>query len=229
MRAVVFVNGILSHPDRWRTWLRGDDYLVAADGGVRHCLAMGCVPHALVGDLDSVSPETVEELRAKGVQVERYAAEKNETDLELALNHALRAGVDDIALLGALGGRLDQALANVLILAQRRWPVPVRVFEAEEIALVMRGGETITLDADVGQRVSLIPLSETVTGITYTGLRYPLSEAQLQLGSTRGISNEVAEAPATIHIATGIALIVQTVPVFSDDSVFSDDEVSSDT
>lgn len=218
MRAVVFVNGILPNPDQWRGWLRDDDYLVAADGGVRHCLAMGRVPHALVGDLDSVTPETVEGLCAQGVQIKHYPAEKNETDLELALDHALDVGADEIALLGALGGRLDQALANVLILAQRQWPVPMRIFDAEEIALVMRGGETITLDADVGQTVSLIPLSEEVTGITYTGLRYPLYEARLRLGSTRGISNEVSEVPATIHIATGIALIVQTVSVFPPDA-----------
>ena len=212
MRAVVFVNGILRNLDRWRAWLRADDYLVAADGGARHCLALGRNPHALVGDLDSVTPQLVAQLTAQGVKVERYPAEKNMTDLELALEHALAAGASEIVLLGALGGRLDQALANVLILAQRDWPVPVRVLEAEESALVMHGGETITLDAAVGHTVSLIPLSEEVTGITYTGLRYPLTDATLRLGSTRGISNEVAATPATVHIATDIALIVQTMP-----------------
>ena len=125
---------------------------------------------------------------------------------------SLRDGAGELLLLGALGGRLDQTLANLLILAQREWPVPVRIAEGGQSAQVLHGGQTLTLTGSTGSTVSLLPLSPKVTGITYTGLEYPLVDATLCLGSTRGISNVLAASPATIRIADGLALVVQGSP-----------------
>jgi thiamine pyrophosphokinase len=164
-----------------------------------------------VGDLDSLEPELVDQLVAAGTKVERHPVSKDATDLELAIERAIRDGAQEIMLVGALGGRLDQALANVLILAQREWPAAISLVEEDQVATLLRGGETLTLTAAVGATVSLLPLSAQVTGISYQGLLYPLTDATLMLGSTRGISNVVAEQPATVQIATGLALVVQTV------------------
>jgi thiamine pyrophosphokinase len=212
VRAVVFVNGVVQDYAQLRRWLRPEDRLIAADGGARHVLALGVRPHVVVGDLDSLDPALVEGLAAQGVLFEQHPIGKDATDLELAVERAIADGAHSILLLGALGGRLDQTIANVLILAQREWPVPVTLVEEEQVAAVVRGGETLTLMAPVGGTVSLVPLSAQVTGITYRGLVYPLVNATLALGSTRGISNEVAEPGATIYIEGGIALVVQTAP-----------------
>jgi thiamine pyrophosphokinase len=208
MRAVVFVNGEVQDYTALAKWLRPGDHLIGADGGTRHMLALGLTPDAVVGDLDSLEPETVAELIGQGVAVERYPVAKDQTDLELAIERGLRAGASEILLLGALGGRLDQTLANLLILAQRAWPVPLRLAEGSQLAQVMRSGETLTLQAARGSTVSAIPLSTAVTGITYEGLEYPLQDATLTIGSTRGISNVVASTPATITIKEGVLLVV---------------------
>ena len=142
------------------------------------------------------------------MDVERYPVAKDQTDLELAIERGLRAGANEILLLGALGGRLDQTVANLLILAQRHWPVPLRLAEGNQLAQVLRSGETLALQAAPGSTVSAIPLSAAVTGITYTGLEYPLHDATLTIGSTRGVSNVVASAPATITIRDGVLLVV---------------------
>ena len=146
----------------------------------------------------------------QGVQIERHPPAKDQTDLELAIDHALREGAQEIVLLGALGGRLDQTLANLLILAQREWPAAITVAEGQQVMQILRGGEKLTLPIPVGSTVSAIPLSPAVTGITYTGLAYPLHNATLAMGSTRGISNVVAETPATITVTSGLLLIVFT-------------------
>ncbi|MFN8464657.1 MAG: thiamine diphosphokinase [Caldilineaceae bacterium] len=208
MRAVVFVNGEVRNYTALARWLRPGDHLIGADGGTRHILALDLMPDAVVGDLDSLEPATVTKLIAQGVDVERYPVAKDQTDLELAIERGLRAGADEILLLGALGGRLDQTLANLLILAQRQWPVPLRLVEGNELAQVLRSGETLALQAAPGSTVSAIPLSAAVTGITYTGLEYPLDDATLTIGSTRGVSNVVASAPATITIRDGVLLVV---------------------
>lgn len=208
MRAVVFVNGIVDDYAALARWLRPGDYCIGADGGTRHILALGLRPDVVVGDLDSVDPVLVAELEAAGVPFERHPAAKDQTDLELAIERALADGAAEVLLVGALGGRLDQTLANLLILGQRKWPVPVRLAEGEELAEILHGGEQLEVRAAPGSTVSAIPLSPTVTGITYRGLEYPLEDATLTLGSTRGVSNVVAILPATIAIATGTLLVI---------------------
>jgi len=208
MRAVIFVNGEVRDYPALARWLRPGDHLIGADGGTRHILALDLVPDAVVGDLDSLEPQTVAALIAQGIDVERYPVAKDQTDLELAIERGLRAGASEILLLGALGGRLDQTLANLLILAQRNWPIPLRLAEGNQLAQVLRSGETLTLSAAPGSTVSAIPLSAEVTGITYDGLEYPLQDATLAIGSTRGVSNVVASSPATVTIKEGVLLVV---------------------
>ncbi len=209
MRAVIFINGTIDDYTSFAQWLQADDYCIAADGGARHALALGLQLDAVVGDLDSLEPEVVAELAQSGVRIERYPVAKAQTDLELALEFALEQGAAEILLVGAVGDRLDQTLANLLILAQREWPIPVTIVEHNQIAQLVRPGTVVTLQAGVGDTVSILPLSNSVTGITYTGMRYPLTDATLHLGSTRGISNEVAAVPATVSIATGRLLLIQ--------------------
>lgn len=211
MRAVVFINGIIDDYSAFSRWIHAADYFVAADGGAHHALALGCRLDALVGDLDSLEPEIVERLAGAGVELIRYPVTKNQTDLELAIEFALQQDVEEVLLLGAVGGRLDQTLANLLILAQREWPVQLTLVERNQVAQLLRPGQTLLLQACPGDTVSVLPVSDTVTGITYTGMRYPLTNATLHLGSTRGISNEVATTPATVTIATGRLLIIQTL------------------
>lgn len=211
MRAVVFVNGTIDDYASFQPWLRAVDCFVAADGGARHALALGCRLDAVIGDLDSLAPDLVEQFAQAGVEIERYPITKNQTDLELAIEFAIQRGADEILLLGAVGDRLDQTLANFLILAQRDWPARLIVVERNQLAQLVRPGQPLTFQARPGDTVSALPLSDTVTGITYTGMRYPLTNATLQLGSTRGISNEVAATSATITIATGCLLLIQTL------------------
>ena len=211
MRAVVFVNGIVSDYAALRRWLQPDDYLICADGGSRHCVQLALRPDVVVGDMDSADPAVLATWQDAGTALERHPTGKNQTDLELALERAIRDGAEDILLLGALGGRLDQTLANLLILAQRAWPARIRLAEGDQVAQILLDGEVMTLTGAVGDIVSVVPLSPEVTGITYVGLEYPLEGAALRLGSTRGISNVIAAHPATIAIDRGILLVVQSV------------------
>jgi thiamine pyrophosphokinase len=208
MRALILINGELRDPELLRRLFRPGDLLVAADGGARHALAIGLAPHLLVGDLDSIDPATVDALRAQGTQVERHPVAKDQTDLELAIERALREGADEVLLLGATGGRLDQTLANLLVLAQRDWGVPLRLVEEEQVATLLRGPGALRVADAAGSTLSVIPLSAEVTGITYQGLEYPLEGATLAFGSTRGISNVVCAAEASVTVESGLLLVI---------------------
>lgn len=217
MRAIVAVNGLIQDYTILQPLLHGDVYRVAADGGAMHWLALGHAPHVIVGDLDSLPAELVERLATQGVRIERHPREKDQTDIELAIERAIEDGADEVLLIGALGGRLDQTLANVLLLAQRNWPVTIRLIEGWQIAEVLRGPGTIEFTGAPGDVVSLLPLSPTVQGVTYRGLRYSLENAELSFGTTQAISNELIEPNASISIRQGIALVVRTLNYLSDE------------
>ncbi len=212
MRAVVFVNGEVADYRGLARWLRADDYRIAANGGAHHLAALGLSPNVIVGDLDSIDPALIAQFRAHGAVLERYPAAKDATDLELAIARAVQDGATDVLLVGAVGGRLDQTCANLLILASQDWPIPLAIAEGDQLAQVLRGAESMILTGPEGSLVSALALSEEVTGVTYRGLAYPLENARLRLGSTRGVSNLLVSSPAQISITSGILLVIQQNP-----------------
>ncbi len=212
MRAVVFANGDIADYGEVTRWLRDDDFRIAADGGARHMEALGLAPDVIVGDLDSIDSVLLARLQEEGAAVERHPAAKDATDLELAIARAVKDGAKEVLLIGALGGRLDQTLANLLILARQSESVPLAVVEGDQIARVLRGPQLLTLTGQTGGYVSAVALSEEATGITYRGLEYPLENATLRLGSTRGVSNRLASSPAQISVETGVLLVIQQCP-----------------
>ncbi len=209
MRAVVFVNGDIANYAALARWLRKDDYLIAADGGARHMEILGLSPAVIVGDLDSIDSALLLRMQEEGADVEQHPAAKDATDLELAIARAVRDGATEILLLGAVGGRLDQTIANLLILAQKNWAVPLTIAEGDQLARVLRGRQSVSLSGPTGGYVSAVALSEEVTGVTYRGLEYPLENATLRLGSTRGVSNTMLSSPAQVSIESGILLVIQ--------------------
>jgi thiamine pyrophosphokinase len=180
---------------------------VAADGGARHYLQAGLLPNVAIGDFDSLAPAMLDDLVARGVRVERYPADKNETDLELALLYAVQAGATRIVVLAALGGRPDQHLANLQLLTHPALAdLDVRMLDRGwEVFAVHRGA---LIAGKAGQIVSLLPMSEHVEGIVTTNLYYPLDDEPLHLGPARGVSNVMTGTTAHVKIRSGVLLVM---------------------
>ena len=98
-RAVIFANGIMADWNTAAELIRAGDLLIAADGGARVAGRLGFTPQVLIGDLDSLQKREVKRLEEAGMRVIRYPVEKDETDLELALDFALGEGVGEILIL----------------------------------------------------------------------------------------------------------------------------------
>ncbi len=197
-------------------WLDGAALLVAADGGAVTLDGLGVRPDRLVGDLDSTPPELVVALERSGTVVDRHAADKEASDLELALGWALaashRPAEEDIVLLGATGGpRLDHQLANLLLLADPALAGrPVRLAHGPSTARALRGGERLVVGGMPGDLVSLLPLGGDAVGVSTSGLRWRLDDATLALGASRGLSNEIVAASASVTLRDGLLLVVET-------------------
>ena len=212
-RVVIFANGHLPDLEMARSMLRADDYLIAADGGANHLINMGMLPQIVIGDLDSVEEDTLFELTSAEVEIKQYSEDKDETDIELALQYAVGLQPSVILVIGALGGRLDQTLANLSLLTDPSLSqLDVRLDDGVEEVFFCRASGAESGQAEVrgrsGDTVSLIPWSGPVEGITTKGLQWPLYGETLQPYKSRGISNAMLAAKASISIQSGLLLIV---------------------
>jgi thiamine pyrophosphokinase len=165
----------------------------------------------VIGDFDSLDSDELNKLQSSGVEIIRYPARKDQTDLELALELAVDRGADEILVFGALGARWDMSIANILLLTLPEFSgVKLKFIEENQEIALLRGGEEFTLNGGKGDIISLTALDQEVNGLTLSGLEYPLKDGMLRLGSTRGISNVLVENTATVRLEKGLLLCVHT-------------------
>ena len=206
-RIVLFANGIFYEPERLLPKLKADDYLIAVDGGLRYFTQFDLVPDLIIGDLDSADPQSVHKYKTQGVAVRQYPVEKNETDLELALQAAHSLKPKSIWVVAALGGRLDQTLASIFLLtSQGLATCDVRLVDGHQEVLVIHN--TTLLTGKAGDRVSLLPINGAVMGVTTSGLYFPLMGETLYPHQTRGVSNHMIDNQAQITVQQGFLLCI---------------------
>jgi thiamine pyrophosphokinase len=170
-------------------------------------------PHLIIGDMDSLPGETQAALAERGCRFVIHPRAKDETDLELALTYAAEQGADEIIVLGALGGRLDHTLANILLLVlPQLLGIAVRIVDGNQEARLVKAGESACIEGTPGDLVSLLPLAAMVRGVSTDGLAWPLLDETLRLGFTRGVSNVMTSARARIDVGAGLLLVVHGPP-----------------
>lgn len=207
MRVLILANGNPPSPDLAHEYAGWADLLVAANGGAGHALGLGLQPDVVIGDLDSLNRAERTRLEAGGARFIVHPPAKDETDLELALLHAVEQSADQIVILGALGGRLDQTLANVLLLSLPALAGrDVRLVDGSQTAFLIRDGAT--LHGQPGDIVSLIPLGGPAHGVITQGLAYPLSDETLPFGPALGVSNELTAQQAHVQVRDGLVLCI---------------------
>jgi len=206
-RAVIFANGMLPAPETVQALISPDDYLIAADGGSRHVHSLGLKPHILIGDMDSLTEEEQQLAVTEGATLLVHPGDKDQTDLELALQYALREGFTFIRIVAALGGRLDQTLGNLALLADPALrSVDIHVDDGLEEAWFI--WDQAVIRGRAGDIVSLLPWGGPAVGVTTGGLKWMLNGETLHLHKTRGISNEMLSETATVSLQAGMLLCI---------------------
>ena len=191
------------------------DYLICADGGADAAIAAGRLPDVIVGDLDSVSKETLAVCRKNRVEIVSYLREKDETDLQLAVKRAEKKCLEakpldqegsNIYIYGAFGGRLDHLLGNlVLALAYADRGICLRYKDpAQEAWVIWKRTEIF---GKIGQNISLLPYGGSVC-VSTDGLKYTMDHDELFMDSPRGISNEFKEKKCVLEVHRGKLLVI---------------------
>ncbi|HEY3310993.1 MAG TPA: thiamine diphosphokinase [Anaerolineales bacterium] len=206
-RALIFANGDFDHPELVRSLVQPADVILAADGGARHAASLGLLPSAIIGDLDSLSASELRSYQQQAVQILRFPVAKDETDLELALAHALHAGHNPILILGAFGGRLDQTIGNLAMLTSpQALRADIRLEDGLTEAFFVTSSALI--HGSPGETVSFIPWGLPVEAVSTAGLAYPLNAETLFPHRTRSISNRMLADDARVTIGAGLLLCI---------------------
>ncbi|MCL2679393.1 MAG: thiamine diphosphokinase [Dehalococcoidia bacterium] len=208
MKALIVANGELFQPEILKRRIAAGNFelVVGADGGALKARALGISVNAVVGDMDSMTRQA--RLDFTGAEFVTHPAEKNETDLELALDYAAGRGAETIVIVGAAGGRLDSTVANLRLLAGKYGTASrIELWHGAQTAWVIHP-PTEDIHGRIGDTLSLIPFAGDVAGIVTTGLKYPLRSETLCFESGRGLSNVFTGETARVEFSTGLLLAV---------------------
>lgn len=204
--AIIYLHGNLTDTSALASYIKKSFLIICADGGAEHARKQGILPHVVIGDLDSISASTLNQLKKQHVQFITYPREKDLTDAELAFEYAIESGAEEIVVAGFLGDRIDHLSANLLYIAKRSNRIPVLIIEHDqEIRFVQK---KIVIKGQKGDELSLIPINGDCVDVSTGGLQYQLRNEMLPLGSTRGISNVFMNEQAEVRIKNGILMLI---------------------
>ncbi|MEW6279587.1 MAG: thiamine diphosphokinase [Candidatus Eremiobacterota bacterium] len=212
MRVAILAGGVEPDLEFCLAALQAADRVICADGGFALALQLGWVPDLVVGDLDSLGSEELHQLHRLGIPLQQSPPEKDQSDLELAIQAAAAWGATEVHLLGALGGRTDHMLFNLVACLSycHRLGLPAHVLSSHtEARLVV---DRWDISGRGGWLCSLLSLSEETVEVHLEGFLYPLAGETLHRHSSRGLSNRIQSDPARIRIRSGLLLAVLTPP-----------------
>lgn len=203
---IIFANGPLPHEKFVKKYLKNAELIICADGGANGIVDWKIKPDILIGDLDSVTKSTLNELG--DITIVRRP-DQNATDLQKALEY-VDSRFDHngtVFIFGATRGRLDHFLGNISLLP--RFGNRLNIEIVDEQSAIKFVGNKISISGVPGQTVSLWSLSSKTTGVSTSGLKYNLRNETLSQG-TLGISNELDDDEATIKVRSGDLLAIIT-------------------
>ncbi len=209
MAVLIFANGKISEGAWIQSHIQNPSVVIAANGGLTHLLDVDLTPDLIIGDFDSVDSKLIDSSVQGGARSIKHRADKDKTDLELALLYAHQHFIEPILVFGATGGRIDHSLANLMLLAHPD-------LLGQDITYIDFGyriwivHDHTEITGEPGDLISLIPVNGEAYVETTSGLRWPLNNETLEFGVTRGVSNELSEKIAEIVLISGIIICIHT-------------------
>ena len=209
MKALIIASGTISDYNLLKSLVQENNFILCADGGLNHLMKINTIPNLVLGDLDSISKDALDYIKANSINIERFPVMKDETDTHLAVNYLIQNKYSEITIVGGIGSRIDHTLGNIYLLKslQHKNIKGTIINENNIIHLV---DKSIKIIKKPGYYTSIIPITSDGIDISISGFLYPLVNDHIDFGSTRGISNEINCDVGIITINKGEALIIES-------------------
>ena len=204
---VLFVSGGRVPNAAWFLKVIGGRKIFCIDKGIELCRACGVIPNFLIGDFDSAKISAVDWAREKNIPTEKYPADKDFTDTQLALNRAAEIFGEHVAILtGGFGGRFDHLYSTIFTCAA----IERKIFLADEreIIFYLRGGEeSEVIFFKKPLAISLLPMTDTCEGVTIRNVHWELDGATLTQNFPNAISNRSENDKIFVGVGRGTLAI----------------------
>lgn len=187
------------------------DVWIGADEGAMHVINQNLPLQMAIGDFDSITKSEKQQLHSKATVVKAYPEEKNETDLELAIMHAIELKPSLILFFGVTGGRIDHTLINIQLLHTLiKKGIHAKIIDRSNTIELYEPGKYNVSNSITYPYVSFIPLSETVKGLSLSGFYYPLENKTIEWGSTLCLSNKLLLEKGNVSFDDGILILIKS-------------------
>ncbi|MGL4796569.1 MAG: thiamine diphosphokinase [Paraclostridium sp.] len=211
MKACIVLNGEVKDYEFLESNMKTNkyDFIICADGGARHLYKVNIVPDYILGDLDSLSYEIIDFYKHNKVKFTQFPSRKNETDAELCINLASDLNVDEIYIIGALGGRIDHTIANINLLYYIKQLGINSTIQTSDEDIFLVSNETSIINGNKGDTISIIPIKGDAKGVTLEYLEYPLNNFEIKYGTPIGISNVMEKNECKITVDEGSLIVIR--------------------
>lgn len=200
---IILADGRFPSSQETITMLKNAKQIICCDGAADKLLAFGIMPNIVIGDLDSISPDTREQLKERLIKVE----EQESNDLAKAFSYCMSQGLQDVCILGATGGREDHTLGNISLLADFAKLMPnIKMFTDHGIFFVAQ--ESGAFSSFAGQQISIFSFDPEIK-ISSAGLKYPLNSLQLRRWWQASL-NEASGDSFSLDFSGGTLIIFAT-------------------
>jgi len=207
LRFLLMANGEYGELEWYRPFKDDFDRIICIDGGTDRAMALGITPWRVVGDMDSISEEARAYATSLGAAFTVVPREKDNTDFQLALELAQKAGAGSIVVWGGTGTRLDHSLSN-LFSATSLVLQGIEVCFCSPREYVYLVSRHLVLPGKVGDTVSLITVGDEAGGVTLRGFQYPLDNAVLDGRWQCAVSNVIVEPNPEVTVGSGVVAVI---------------------
>lgn len=179
-----------------------NEYVIAADGGVKVLERLNIVPDVILGDFDSLG------YIPKGDNVLRYKVEKDATDMMIAVEKAVKKGYNNIEIFGGTGGRIEHTIANFqTMLWASKHKCKIKMIDAQYEYYVITDRDIILEKKDKGD-LSIFALDGNAVGVTIQGAKYVADNLRLSPDNPTAVSNSFTGSNVVISVKKGSLLII---------------------
>lgn len=206
MKCLILANGDYGEIELYKDKLSDFDKILCADGGANYAYSLDIIPDYIIGDMDSIDDDIRAFYQAKGVVFKKYPRQKDFTDTQLVIHLAEELGAKEILFCGSLGTRLDHTLSN-LYSGINTAINGIKVTHYNPKCSIHIVAKELDIEGNIGETVSVLALTDIVTGLSEMGVEYPLEQVSLEKHNPYAISNILSEARAKITVDTGVIAV----------------------
>ena len=178
--------------------------IIAVDSGIEHLLNLSLDPNTLIGDLDSISKKSLDEVKKNGVKILAFNSNKDQTDFELALNYLEEAEKSKVYIIGGESGEIDHLISIFLLIPSKSFFENI-IWLYGDKRIIFR--QKIELNIKKLTKFSIIPLSD-LTNLSIDGAEWNLDNKDIQFGETLTLRNSTNEEELNIRCDKGVFALI---------------------